>query len=404
MTSPGDGPFSAADSALGYLYQTRVALLWSLRRMKSRPDFSVSLETLDDVVFESTGADPAELLQTKHHLTRAAALSDASPDLWKSLRVWLEGSRTGAIAPDATLYLLSTSEAPDGSIASRLRPDPRDVETALSTMAAISASSSSTTNAPAYVAFKKTSLRDRQRLVERIFVLDNCPNILDLDDALMAEVFWTVDRGQHDAFLRRLEGWWTRRVIRQLADPTSNGILAAEIEAEMTDLRDQFKPDSLPIDDDLLAFNPDEHTLRDHAQTTFVRQLEIIQASRARIAWAIRDYYRAFQQRSRWIREDLVLVGDLEKYERRLIEEWQLQFEAVRNELGEAAAEDAKRTAARQVLRWAESVSIPIRPAVAEPFVCRGSLHMLADAARIGWHPEFEDRLAALISAGEVQS
>jgi hypothetical protein len=42
--------FSAADSALGYLYQVRVALLWSLRRARAGADFVVSLETLDDVM------------------------------------------------------------------------------------------------------------------------------------------------------------------------------------------------------------------------------------------------------------------------------------------------------------------------------------------------------------------
>ncbi len=39
--------FSAADSALGYLYQVRVALLWSLRRARAGAEFIVSLETLD---------------------------------------------------------------------------------------------------------------------------------------------------------------------------------------------------------------------------------------------------------------------------------------------------------------------------------------------------------------------
>jgi hypothetical protein len=51
----GKTSFSAADSALGYLYQVRIALLWALRRFKTDNDFVVSLETLDDVTFESNG-------------------------------------------------------------------------------------------------------------------------------------------------------------------------------------------------------------------------------------------------------------------------------------------------------------------------------------------------------------
>src|SRR5216684_2393660 len=102
MTDSGSSQFSAADSALGYLYQVRIALLFSLRHAKET-DFLVSLETLDDVTFESTTGDPQELLQTKHHQKTAANLTDASPDLWKSLRVWIEAWKTNASVVGTTL-------------------------------------------------------------------------------------------------------------------------------------------------------------------------------------------------------------------------------------------------------------------------------------------------------------
>ncbi|MBK7034423.1 MAG: hypothetical protein IPH49_14430 [Ignavibacteria bacterium] len=92
---------------------------------------------------------------------------------------------------------------------------------------------------------------------------------------------------------------------------------------------------------------------------------------------AIRDYYRAFEQRSRWLRHDLLLVGDLDSYEQRLTQEWELVFEAVRDEPGDTAADNSKETAARKVLEWAERISILIRPAVTELSVTRGSLHIL---------------------------
>ena len=114
--------FSAADSALGYLYQVRVALLWSLRRTRAGTDFVVSLETLDDVTFESlqaTGPKPDELLQTKHHRKSEASLTDASGDLWKSLRVWFEGRANNTIPSDAALYLLTTGAAPKDGERSR---------------------------------------------------------------------------------------------------------------------------------------------------------------------------------------------------------------------------------------------------------------------------------------------
>src|SRR5689334_8509694 len=133
--------FSAADSALGYLYQVRVALLWSLRRARAGGDFVVSLEKLDDVTFESlhvTGAEPEELLQTKHHRTREASLSDASSDLWKSLRVWFESHAANTIHPGTALYLLTTGAAPKDGAAWFLRSDEaRNVDKALQILEAV---------------------------------------------------------------------------------------------------------------------------------------------------------------------------------------------------------------------------------------------------------------------------
>lgn len=393
-------PFSAADSALGYLYQVRIALLWALRKLKQSSDFVVSLETLDDVTFETKGGKPEELLQTKHHRNREATLTDTSSDLWKSLRIWFDGHAANTIPPGTALHLLTTGKAPAGSAAAYLRADNRDVDAAIRLLEATALSSSNANNAPAYAVFSGALAINKRALIEHVIVIDAAPMITDVDKELKAEVFWAVDRNHHDMFLERLEGWWLRRSLKQLASvAAADRILAAEIEAQMSDLREQFKQDSLPVDDDLLTFDMDEATQVAHASSVFVRQLEIITAGKKRITAAIRDYYRAFEQRSRWLRNDLILIGDLKQYERRLVQEWEIIFEQVKDELGADAAEEVKQRAAREVLKWAEGVSLPIRPRVTEPFITRGSLHMLADNVQLGWHPEFRDRLAVLLAS-----
>ena len=99
MGEGGVTKFSAASAALGYLYQVRSALLWTLRRMKTDADFAVGVETLDDVAFETTGGEPRELLQTKHHRRTQGSLTDGSVELWKTLRVWFVGHSSGEILP-----------------------------------------------------------------------------------------------------------------------------------------------------------------------------------------------------------------------------------------------------------------------------------------------------------------
>lgn len=393
----GETKFSAADSLIGYLYQMRVALLWSLQKLPTGSDFVVSVETLDDVVFGAKGGTPQELVQTKHHRNREANLTDASPDLWKSLRIWFEAAAAGQIIHGTSLYLLTTAQAANGSVASHLRKTDRNVAAALSALETIARSSQNRVNEAAYSAFLKASPGRRQALLDAVVVIDSAPTMADTNQELLSVVFSAVERKHLESFLERLEGWWIRRVLRQLAT-SGDRILAEEIEAQMGDLREQFKQEALPVDDDLLGFTLDEASHSAHAGSTFVKQIELVKANKKRIAAAIRDYYRAFEQRSRWLREDLVYVGEVQQYERRLVEEWDLVFLAMQDELGEAATEDAKNQAARSVLKWAEQSIIPIRPQVTQPFITRGSLHMLADELRVGWHPEFHARLSELLA------
>lgn len=400
MTSANTNKYSAVDATLGYLYQVRSALLWTLMRLKAEPDFLVGIETLDDVAFESIGGDPRELLQTKHHRSATASLTDASTDLWKTLRIWFEGAASGEIPTTASMFLVTTGEASAGSAASYLRASNRDVQAAATLLDATAQSSTSAANAAAYSAYLAATPGQRTALLTRVTVLDVAPTVIDLDGELRQEVFWAVDKEHHTAFLNRLEGWWFRRVLEQLSS-SGDRIGSVELEAQMSDLREGFKQESLPIDDDLLEFSLDEATRAAHENSNFVHQLDLIKAGKRRVAAAIRDYYRAFEQRSRWLRDELVVGLDLHRYEKRLIEEWDLVFEGMRDELGDAATDRAKEEAARSVLTWAERASLLIRPTVTEPFVCRGSLHMLADELRVGWHPEFRDRLAHLLAGEE---
>jgi len=398
MPSTKKNIFDASESALGYLYQIRIALLLSLERLREDDAFLVSIEILDDVAFEKAG-QPAEILQAKHHRTRQASLSDSSSDIWKSLRIWLEGRRTGSILEGGRINLLTTSTASAGSAASYLRRnDNRDIAAAAARLKDTALTSKNKQNAAVYKTFLGLTDQERIDLLRDVTVLDAAPHVQSVEGAIEAQLFWAVDRGQHGTFRRYLEGWWFQRSVSHIADQKkADRILAAEIEAQIADLREQFKQDALPIAADLLNVPPDRSFFAEKANATFVRQLKLAEANEGRIFAAIRDYYRAFEQRSRWLRDDLLVVGDLRTYERRLIEEWELVFEAVKNELGADAAEAAKQQAARKVLEWAERVTIPIRPRVTEPFVTRGSLHMLADDLRLGWHSNFRERLARIL-------
>ncbi|NTU49977.1 MAG: hypothetical protein HGA87_03655 [Desulfobulbaceae bacterium] len=357
------------------------------------------METLDDVTFEKAGA-PQELLQTKHHKNRGGNLSDASPDLWKTLRIWIAALDAGKITNKTILYLFTTENASSGSIASNLKSIERDTEVALQKLQQTAQTSTNQENTKAYEAYLTKSPAERKAIVERIFIVDSFPDISDLDQLLKAEVFYAISREHQNAFLEYLEGWWFRRSVDQLKNiDMGNRISSEELEAQMSDLREQFRRECLPISHDLLNYELDDETAASHCDFPFVQQIKLATDHTKRIASAIQDYYRAFEQRSRWQRQDLLFVGDLRVYEKRLVEEWELLFSAIEDQLDEHATEAEKKAAARDVLFWVETgnVSARIKSEVSEPFITRGSLHILSNEMRVGWHPEFRTRLQYLM-------
>src|ERR1019366_8342431 len=136
---------------------------------------TLTLENYDDIAFHS-GKDIVEQLQTK--LVTTKTLSDASVDLWKTIRVWSEQFKQGALDPALTsLTLLTTAEAPIGSAAYYLRVENRDLRKALAILEETAENSMNAKNASAYDAFKSLSRSRRSQLIRSVHVLDRSPNM-----------------------------------------------------------------------------------------------------------------------------------------------------------------------------------------------------------------------------------
>ena len=388
--------FGAADSALGYLYQIRVALLSSIRRIDpvSGASFSVYLETLDDVVFEPSGT-PLELFQLKHHSNTQANLTDASPDIWKSLRVWIEGRAAALIQADDRLFLVTTSSIGADSIAARLLAKDRDESCAIDAMVATATTSSNATNQEAYKVFLALNAEEKKQLISSIVIVPKASTIETVGDEIRHEVRLTVKRDHIESFLSRLEGWWFGACLKHLMGGSQQPITSESLVAQMDDVREQLVS-ALPVDDDILEHVVDMAAYQD---AVFVHQARLVGANDYRVLAAVRDYYRAFEQRSRWVRENLLLVGDLDKYERTLCEEWELAFHRAQDDLGQQGAEDERSRMARKIYEWVETACFPIRQNVDNPSITRGSLHMLANELRVGWHPDFMARLKHLLAS-----
>lgn len=295
------GTFSANESGLGYLFQARYAL-WLL--LTGKEEQELVLETLDDIVLENDGT-PEELLQTKHHLQAATSLTDSSAELWKTIRIWSTHLADGKIRiPPTTLSLVTTATASSGSIAAKLRPSSsRDVEAIAVDLEAVSKASTNAALQPAFTAFLALDSVQRKALVSAINVLDTSDDISDTGEKIRERIKLSVDRPFRQSLFERLEGWWFGKVVDQLKAPTPVPISGFEIADQLRHFADQFKPDSLPID--FLEARPETVDARGD-ERHFVTQLRAIEIGTRRIEKAILDYYRAFEQRSRWAREELL--------------------------------------------------------------------------------------------------
>lgn len=386
--------FEASASALGYAFQLRFALRQALENYSMGTDWSIGIETADDV--EVVQADSSTQLQLKQ---TAGTLTDACSSLWKTLRIWALQATAGQEGT-VRLVLLSTGPAGTDSAAYFLAPESsghRDVVRAHTQLLTVISTSSSASNDTAYEAFSALNEGEQRKLLERVDVLTDQANVLDIADELRRRVVIGLGSANAVAFIHRLEGWWFQRCMELLAVPHPDRplITGEEFDAFVTDLRSGFVGDLLPIDPDIVAH---EEALDAYLARNFVLQLRLITDKDSRILSAVRDYYRAYTQRSRWLREHLATGTEVENYERRLVEQWQLRFDQMVDDLGKEAAEEQMRGLARELYAWVESAVHPtIRTGVNEPFLGRGSYQMLADEVRVGWHPEFEARLLALL-------
>lgn len=394
MTQPSVSTFCAGASMVGYLYQVRIALLWAIRRSRVS-NFTVSIETLDDVSFD-VGGEPATVLQAKHSLNAAASLTDLSPELWKTLRVWMVGLASGEVPPETARFLITTAEAPVGSACAALEIDctARDIAEAAKRLKHAATTSSNSELKTAFDAYLALDETEREQLLSSIYVVPAQPNAAAILEQLRTELYY-VSLHHQDLSVQMLEGWWFKRVLHELVHPDA-GIPSAEIDAQISEIQESLKPDSLPIDEELDALMVALDQLPEFSTRPFYKQVELVGGSQLRIRNAITSYLQAFRQRSAWTRNDLLFDADLQKYDKRLYAEWELQYAQVCDELGPQATEEAMAQAGRAILKWAEDAHIPIRSGVNVPWVCRGSLHMLAEDRRLGWHPDFEARLKAI--------
>lgn len=397
LTLENSDKFAAGPQGLGYIYQPRLALL----RLLNEPESTgVLIEGQDDLEF--VGPSGNRSLASLKHKAIGENLTDLSSDFWKSVRIWLTRyNQSGRTACSLRFFLYTTNSVAETSFLTHFVEGASPTSKSRSELfEEAKGKSSSKLISSVEAEYTDLSEDECEDFLSRISIFDSSPRITDLTVLISDKHLRTIPREHRAAVLERLEGWWQAITIRQLAGETTNPIFGYEVSDKLSAIAEEYRFDNLPIS--FRGKKPEGEINPENDNRLFVQQLRILGISTSRMQSAIIDYYRAFEQRSSWARENLLVSGEIEEYEGRLVEEWQRYKDVVVEDLGDIPSEDKLVAAGKEIFKWAEfeTEHLRIRERVTEPYVVRGAFHILANnrpAPRVHWHPEFLSRIEGVL-------
>ncbi len=395
MSSDARSPYSAAEQGLGYIYQARFALL---KILELPEDSSLLLEKEDDVDFDNA-AGRKSLMSLKHKAV-GDTLTDLATDFWKSVRIWLAHYKAnGRIGCDARFMLFTTGAVSAHSTLTVFKDEDVDGEARAQVVQEPLAKSKSVLVVAVRKELETLTAAELADFNSRITIADATLRITEIPSVVINQHLRIIRRESRPFVFERLEGWWMDQAIRLLAGDRMAAISGVEVSDKLSAMAEEYRNDNLPI-----TFRqrqpPDMDVAND--PRLFVNQLRSLELSTTRLQAAIIDYYRAFEQRSNWARENLLVSNEIEEYEDRLIDEWSRYKEVVFETISDKSDDAACLAAGRELYRWAEleTTSLRIRERVTEPYVVRGAFHILANSRpqpHVHWHPRFLARLAQIL-------
>jgi hypothetical protein len=382
--------FSAQEPSLGYLYQIRYGLLLIVSEKNS--DGRLFIEKIDDISIARPNS--LDVYQTKMHIKSVANLTNSSTDFWKTIRVWSVHIKKFGIE-GCIFNLITTAKASNGSIPYMLKQgneNNRDIDNLHKQFLEVIETSENRQNQLAYEAFLDLEAEKQKELISKIFVVDSSVSIDNIKVGITNELRLATYPNKVEALYERLEGWFFGEVILQLLEEREE-ITTIEVHAKIRDIADSLKTDNLPVDFPK-SIATDEERLLPYRYKTFVKQLEIVGVNSKSINHAISDFYRAFSQKSRWMRDGLISPTDEMQYDDKLIEDWSRKFATLED--CSSFDDEGKKREGKKFYHTYYVSSLPnihIKERFNEQYMVSGCCHILSDNKKVGWHPEYETNI-----------
>lgn len=126
------------------------------------------------------------------------------------------------------------------------------------------------------------------------------------------------------------------------------------------------------------------------ASPTFVRQLLKVEMKQEHIVRAVSDYLRSDADQTFWAAGGHIVEESLNE----LHEGLEAHFQITRDEIEDLHGSEAAEKRGRQIYRRCITHQAPLEGRSVPSYFIPGTFNMMADSARVGWHPDYADFFA----------
>lgn len=297
----------ASQQALGYIYQSQCALYLLLD--SEDPDVNVCIEKFDDISFHKE-QDPYLQLQVKYHSSNGE-ITNTSTDFWRTIKAWIDNIQVNPNLLQNTVFcIITTNTIAKDSIIEKIQNKTDSIDNIYSMLVTIAQNGKSNCDSTSSIIYKRydSFLNVHpdiiKKLIQSIKIQPDFPNPTSINYKIFNKLQLFTSKQTIQIVYDRLLGWWYRKIVECLSSIEPVLISFDELRREICNITSELRDDNLPID---VTDKEVECIEKSEDVNILTKQLKIINSRQARINNALKNYYKTYAQRSKWLRESLVL-------------------------------------------------------------------------------------------------